>query len=122
MGGKPTPAIGFAGGIERLLLALDAEKITISEPLRPDYYVVAMGESAREWIIPYINKIRLAGLYVEFDPDKQSFKAQLKAADGSGARYAMIIGEDEMKAGKVMLKDLSSGTQELISPEDIASR
>lgn len=122
VGGKPTPAIGFAGGIERLLLALDAEKISLSEPIRPDYYVVAMGESAREWIIPYINKFRLAGLYVEFDPDKQSFKAQLKAADGSGARYAMIIGEDEMKAGKVMLKDLSSGTQELISPEDIASR
>jgi histidyl-tRNA synthetase len=114
IGGKACPAIGFAGGIERLLIALENEGIAIGKEALPDLYIVAMGEEARRFILPEINKLRLRGLVVEFDPDKASFKAQLKAANHCKARFAAIIGEDEMKSHTVALKDLTTGEQEMV--------
>ncbi len=119
VGGKSIPAIGFAGGFERLLLALDEEKVILGDAPVPDVYIITMGQSAQELILPYINKLRSAGVYAEFDPDKTSFKAQLKAADNSKARFAMIIGEDEVASGKVVLKDLSSGEQSIYPLEPL---
>lgn len=122
IGGKPTPAIGFAGGLERLLIALENEGLEIGKEAVPDLFVVAMGDEARAFILPEINKLRQAGLAVEFDPDKASFKAQLKAANHCKARYAAIIGEDELRNGTVALKDLNSGEQESVALPDLASR
>ena len=120
MGGKQTPAIGFAGGIERLLLALEAEGIKLAEAPRPDIYVIAMGSEARDYILPYINSLRLAGISTAFDPDKVSFKALLKAADSSHARYAAIIGTDEISNGQVMLKNMTTGEQKAVPVGNLA--
>ena len=119
VGGKSTPAIGFAGGIERLLLALEAEGISLAEAPRPDIYLIAMGIEARDYILPYINLWRVSGISVAFDPEKTSFKALLKAANGSQAKFAVIIGEDEVRCGKVMLKNLQTGEQKAIKPDQL---
>lgn len=111
IGGKMTPAIGFAGGFERLLLALEEEKINFVEEPKPDAYFVCIGENVRLQILPYLNSLRTMGLKVEYEPDKNSLKAQLKAADACGARFAIIIGEDELANKKVNIKDLQTGEQ-----------
>lgn len=111
IGGKSIPAIGFAGGFERLLLALEEEKIELISPSKPDAYLVCVGENTRLQILPYLNALRTKGLIVDYDPDKSSLKAQLKSADTSGAKYAIIIGENELATKTVNLKNLQTGEQ-----------
>lgn len=111
IGGKSIPAIGFAGGFERLLLALEEEKIELIPPSKPDAYLVCVGENTRLQILPYLNALRTNGLIVDYDPDKSSLKAQLKSADTSGAKYAIIIGENELATKTVNLKNLQTGEQ-----------
>ncbi|HQO18603.1 MAG TPA: histidine--tRNA ligase [Candidatus Cloacimonas sp.] len=111
IGGKSIPAIGFAGGFERLLLALENEHIELGLPPKPDAYFVCVGENTRMQILHYLNTLRTKGLFIDYDPDKNSFKAQLKAADASGAKYAIIIGENELAAKTVNLKNMQTGEQ-----------
>jgi histidyl-tRNA synthetase len=121
IGGKPTPAIGFAGGIERLLIALENEGISLGESPGTDLYLIPMGEQARDFILPWINRWRMEGITIGFDPDKSSFKSQLKAANNSQARFAAIIGEDELAQESLMLKDMQSGEQSLIKLSELVS-
>lgn len=111
VGGKAIPAIGFAGGIERLLLALEQEKIDFAKRQVPDVYLVCLGDLARKKMLGYLNALRTKGLYVDYDPDKSSLKAQFKAADNSQARFALIVGDSEIEAGEIKLKNLSTGEQ-----------
>ena len=111
IGGKSIPAIGFAGGFERLLWALEEENIDLASAPKPDAYFVCVGENTRMQILPYLNALRTKGLLVDYDPDKNSLKAQLKAADASGAKYAIIIGENELAAKTVNFKNLQTGEQ-----------
>jgi histidyl-tRNA synthetase len=119
IGGKDTPAVGIAGGFERLLLSLEQEGIVLGEENRSDAFLILMGEAARETGIELLAEWRLAGLGVAYDPEKESFKAQLKAADSAGARYALIIGEDEVKSDQVTVKDLKSGEQSAVPVRDL---
>ena len=120
IGGKSIPALGFAGGFERLLLALDEEKVSLGRPPVPDIYVITMGKAAQQLLLPYINRLRQAGIYAEYDPDKTSFKAQLKAADNSQARFALIVGEDELASRSVVLKNLQNGQQQTTPLEPLS--
>jgi len=119
IGGKSTPAVGIAGGFERLLLSLEQEQIIVGEKNNPDGYLILLGNEAKELGISLLASWRKAGLAVAFDPEKESFKAQLKAADNQQARFALIIGEDEVKAGIITVKDLQSGEQIACKAEDI---
>ena len=121
VGGKSVPAIGFAGGFERLLLALEEESIQIGAIPRPDAYALAMGEAAAIALLPVIYGLRNLGVKVDHDPEKGSFKAQMKAANHSGARFALIIGEDELAANSIILKDMESGNQHSLPLNDIKS-
>ncbi|HRX76972.1 MAG TPA: histidine--tRNA ligase, partial [Candidatus Cloacimonadota bacterium] len=109
VGGKDTPGIGFAGGFERLLLALEKENIQLPQSPNPALFMVLMGEEAVDFALPLIAELRQKGIYVDYNPEKGSFKAQLKAADSMNARYALIIGEQEAISRTLVLKDLSSG-------------
>jgi len=122
IGGKDTPAIGFAGGFERLLLALEKGNVVLPESQSPDLYMVLMGKDAQDFALPLISSLRSQGIAVDYNPDKASFKAQLKAADSSGARFAVIVGEDEARNRSVMLKDLQSGEQHSLRPEELLSQ
>ena len=120
MGGPDTPAVGFALGIERILLALQGEGAVAPGPTPLDAFVVdfAGGEAARDLTA----RLRAAGFRVDRSFDARSPKAQFKAADRSGARLALVVGPDEAAAGTVGIKDLQKGgEQATVALEEIVA-
>jgi histidyl-tRNA synthetase len=113
MGGKGAPAIGFGLGIERLLLLLEALGLQGPDPA-PAAYCVLGSEAAAEKAIPVVEALRAAGIAVVMHAGGGSFKSQLKKADSSGARYALIFGDDEIAQGVVTVKALREGTGEQV--------
>jgi len=119
IGGKDIPAVGIAGGFERLLLSLEQSGIKLGARPVPLAYLVLVGEQAKQLGLKLLSEWRQAGLAIAYDPEKETFKAQLKAADNQGVRYALIIGEDEVKSGIVTIKDLNSGEQITCQTSDV---
>jgi histidyl-tRNA synthetase len=121
VGGPPTAGIGFGIGIERLLLACDAEGTFATDPVPADAFVVDLtgGEAARD----VVDELRRAGLTALRAYDGRSTKSQMKQADKSGARFAVIIGDEELVAGVVTLKPLrQAGEQETVARPDLVGR
>jgi histidyl-tRNA synthetase len=115
-GGKPTPAVGFAAGIERILLLLDSNK-TNQKPL--DVYFVYSGEAAFKKSIKLLLKLRKNNISADMDPEFSGFKSQFKKADRENAGFTVIIGEDEVKNKNITIKNMASGDQEKIDEEKI---
>jgi histidyl-tRNA synthetase len=111
IGGKPMPGVGFAGGFERLLLSMESENLFSGDEIIPTVYIVAIGEKAQTKVAQIISLLRSNNISVEYDPDKTSLKAQMKAADKVKAKYAVILGEDELERGVVTLKNLQDRKQ-----------
>ena len=109
IGGKPAPACGYAMGVERLLALMREE--TLKRPA-PDVYLVRQGESAVNYGAAVAERLRDAGLSVALHCGGGSFKAQMKKADASGARYAVIVGDDEAGADELTLKPLRAEAQQ----------
>ncbi len=105
LGGKPAPACGYAMGVERLL-ALMVEMGVVAPTAGPDVYVVNVGEQATRFAMIVAETLRDAGLRVTLHCGGGSFKSQMKKADASGARHAVIIGDDEAVAGEASVKPL----------------
>ncbi len=116
LGGPPTPGIGFGIGIERLLLACDAEKVFAVDPPALDAFVVdvAGGTVARDLTAA----LRAAGLRADRAFDGRSMKSQLKSADRSGARWAVLVGPEELAAGTVTLRPLRTAGEQRPVPLD----
>lgn len=105
IGGKPAPACGFAMGVERLLALL--EEYAFQAPrVAPDVYLVHQGDAANKFAMVASEQLRDHGLHVLLHCGGGSFKSQMKKADASGARYALIIGDDEAGAEEVSIKPL----------------
>ena len=104
LGGKPTPGCGFGIGVERTLLLLEESKIDRRRV--PDAYIVHQGAGAAQFAFRAAESMRDRGLAVTLDCSGAGFKSQMKKADASGARYAVIIGDDEVAAGQVSVKSL----------------
>ena len=117
LGGPPTPGIGFGLGIERILLACDAEGVFAVPTSRTEAFVVDLvgGEAARDLTAA----LRAAGVSADRAFDARSMKAQMKQADRSGARLALIVGEDERAAGTVTIRDLRSHDQQQVAQTDL---
>ena len=111
LGGKPTPGIGFAAGIERLLLASQSEH----KPENIQIYFVGIGDSVRATLITLAENLRKNNFKTSFDYLRRSMKAQMREANKLGAQYAIILGEDELKDKSVIIKDLSTSDQEKIA-------
>ncbi|MDC8445573.1 MAG: histidine--tRNA ligase [Nitrosomonas sp.] len=111
IGGKPAPACGFAMGVERLLALMHECGKTIAQPA-PDIYIVHQGVQAAEYAWQVAEYLRDANCRVVLHCGGGSFKAQMKKADASGARYALIIGDDEALARQVTLKSLREFTDQ----------
>ena len=113
LGGPPTPGIGFGSGIERVLLTCDAEGVFPTPDRAVDVFVVDVtgGEHARDLTL----ELRRLGIAVDRAYDSRSMRAQMKAADRSGARIVVIVGEDEVESGVVTVRDLrgDSGQQQM---------
>ena len=119
LGGKNMPGIGFAGGFERLILSMEEEKLSFGLQQVPKVYLVALGTEARIAGLKLIMEMRRMGISTEYDPDKTSMNAQMKMANRTGAEFALILGEDELKNNNIILKDLTKGEQKIIKIPDI---
>ena len=122
LGGKNVPGIGFAGGFERLILAMEKEGLSFGEKPKPEAFMVAMGNNAQNTAVKLLELLRSKGISAEYDISKTSFRSQLKAADKSGAKFAIIIGEDELKNNSFSLKNLESGKQKMFSKEELLEK
>ena len=109
LGGPKTPGLGFAMGLERLLLVLEAQKIDFPEERRCELYIANIGEEAGRKAGELTNSLRQEGFYVECDTMDRSLKAQMKYADKIGARMSMVLGEDELKNGSARVKNMETG-------------
>ena len=120
LGGKPAPACGFALGVERLIDLLEAEGAQVPRPT-PDLYVVHQGDAAAQWAWSVCERLRDHGLAVVLHGSGGNFKSQLRKADASGARFALVLGEDEAAARKVSLKPLrQAAAQMLVDVDEVA--
>ena len=118
-GGSSTPAIGFASGIERLLLVMKAQDRfeNIENPL--DVYICAIGENASNISMIWLQKLRKLGFRVDRDFLKRSVKAQMRDAHRQNAKIVLLLGDNEIKDKSFSVKDMDSGNQSQISFKNI---
>ena len=118
LGGKHLPSLGFAMGIERLLMLMDKQGIEIPKPSTCDLYVAVMGESASLKSFEIIKAVRSCGLIAETDVVGRGLRAQMKYADKIGAKFSMVLGDNEIEQGKAVIKNMSRGEQTEIVLDD----
>lgn len=121
-GGPRSPGVGFALGMERLLLALEHEKIDLSLNDTLDVYVVAIGDEVQSEAVRLIYQLRKAGLVADKDYQQRGVKAQFKAANRLEAKYVVVIGEEEKNRGTVKLRSMDSRTEEEIKQEQLIDK
>jgi histidyl-tRNA synthetase len=119
LGGPPTPAVGFAMGVERIILTLPGDADSFDP--RTDVFLAALGDAARLHCLKLAQALRRAGWRADFDHRGGSMKAQLKRADRVRARAAVIVGDDELAARTVVLKDMSAGAQSVVPEAELAA-
>ncbi|NLV68058.1 MAG: histidine--tRNA ligase [Spirochaetes bacterium] len=107
--GKPTPGVGFAAGMERINLLIEDAKIPRSGP---ECFIMHSGGDSLVKGVQLVNMLHGVGISADIDPEVKGFKSQMKRADRENARFALIIGDNELASGRVSVKDLSSGSQE----------
>ncbi|HET6568705.1 MAG TPA: histidine--tRNA ligase [Rhodothermales bacterium] len=118
---EPVPAVGFAAGMERLFLALLAQGTPLPEPSVPDVFIVALGEEAARWAFSEVQRLRAAGLHVAYDLKGRSMKAQMREANRQNAPFTIIVGKDELDAGRAQVKTMSTGEQAEIAFPDLTA-
>ena len=124
LGGKPTPAFGFALGLERLLALLEAGDVEMPAQ-QPHVYLVLSGQAAVQRGMVFAEQLRDAvpGLQLQSNCGDGSFKSQFKRADKSGAQLALVMGDDEVAQGNVILKSLRDDSgQTMLAQQDVAAR
>ncbi|MGH2703812.1 MAG: histidine--tRNA ligase [Actinomycetota bacterium] len=119
LGGGPLPGIGFALGIDRIALALEAEGEETATGL--DVYVASVGEEARRRAFVIATDLRRRGLACDLDLDGRGLRTQLKAADRAGARHAVVVGERDLAEGGVTVRDMASGREERVPVDALAA-
>lgn len=121
LGGPPTPGVGFGLGLDRVLLAMEEEGLELPAPRDLACFVVALGERARAAGAGLVRELRAAGIAAASTLGERPLKAQLRAADRAGARFAAILGEREVAEGLVTLRRLSDGAQEEVPSGDVVN-
>jgi histidyl-tRNA synthetase len=121
LGGKSTPALGFAGGVDRTIEYIQAKEIEIQDGVHHEVFVAQIGEEARKKCFRLMNDLWRAGVDAEGSLSKGGISDQLKAASKLGARYCLMIGQKEAFDGTVIVKEMNSGTQEIIPVEKVVS-
>lgn len=114
LGGKPTPAVGMATGIERIILNLKRQGIEPPSRSGSDVFVACAGDAAREQAVDLLARLRRGGIPAESAFDRKSLKGQLRQADARSARFVLILGEDEVRDGVVTVRTMDGGGQERV--------
>lgn len=118
LGGVPTPALGFAMGIERLIMTMESQGCDFIEPKKCALYIAAMDDTAMEKAIVLTKTLRDDGIWAEYDLAGRGLKAQMKYANKLGADFSMVLGSNEIESGKANLKNMETGEQTEISLGD----
>lgn len=116
--GKPTPAVGFATGLERIILNLQKQGLEPPAVSTAKVYVAHLGAEARKEAVRLSARLRQAGIGATLAVDDRSLKAQLKQANAQGFSHAVIIGEEELRTGSVVLRDMAQGEQTQLSLDE----
>ncbi len=119
LGGKPTPGVGFAAGVERLIMAL--EMSAHPQPAGPKLFLVALDDASRTWAFLKACELRNQGIAVETDYLGRSIKAQMREANRQNAGYVIVVGEQELQTKSVNLKEMKTGSEKKIRIEEIDS-
>ncbi len=119
LGGNPTPALGFATGIERIILSLKKQKADIPPIPAPEVFIAHVGCKAKTEAVKLAAGLRQSGIGVLQASGSKSLKAQLRQANNFGTRYAIIIGETELETGTVILRDMTTAKQEAMPQADL---
>ncbi|MFZ2562606.1 histidine--tRNA ligase [Corynebacterium variabile] len=119
LGGQDLSGIGFGLGVDRTVLALAAEGVTPTSGRRVDVYGVPMGVDAKKKLAVIIDKLRRAGVSADMSYGDRGLKGAMKGADRAGARFALVLGEQELADGTVVLRDLSSRDQHEVALQDV---
>jgi histidyl-tRNA synthetase len=121
LGGEPTPGIGFGLGLERVLLAMEREGLPLPRPEPLAVFLVALGETARKEARALLRSLREQGLPADASLEERPLKAQLKMADRAEARFAAILGEQELAEGMITLRRMADGHQERVKLSEVGS-
>lgn len=122
LGGQPLSGIGFGLGIDRTVLALAAEGKSAGSPARCEVFCVPMGDAAKSTLVPIAHGLRAAGIRADLAYGGRGVKGAMKAADRSGAVVALVLGERELEAGEIVVKDLRTGEQHTVPLDDVVAR
>lgn len=123
LGGQSLPSLGYAMGLERLLMVMDNQGIEIPKNDNCSLYVVGLGDEACKKAFTVINDVRAFGLYAETDVVGRGLRAQMKYADKIGAKFSMVLGDNELEQGKVKVKNMTSGEQiEMLLDDSFAEK
>ncbi|HYT57431.1 MAG TPA: histidine--tRNA ligase [Verrucomicrobiae bacterium] len=112
LGGPAIPGVGFAMGVERLTMLLRLQEGAMAKG--PELFVVWVGEKARDWAFPVVHRLRQKGIAVEMEGEARSLKSQMRRADKFKAVSVLIVGDDELANGRVVLRDMATKQQEEI--------
>jgi histidyl-tRNA synthetase len=115
LGGKPTPGIGFAAGIERLMMVLDKSGTPVLSVPPPDLFFVALDDHARTWSFGKAYELRRSGISAEIDYLARSVKAQMREANRQSARYVLVVGESELASRSGKIKNMKTGEETAVS-------
>ncbi|MFE5077298.1 histidine--tRNA ligase [Streptomyces halstedii] len=121
IGGPALPSVGWALGVDRTVLALEAEGVTLDIPATTSVYAVPLGEEARRVLFGLVTELRKAGVATDFAFGGRGLKGAMKSANRSGARYTVVAGERDLAEGNVQLKDMESGEQQAVAVGDLVA-
>ena len=119
VGGKPCPAVGFGMGLERLILTLESLGLSVGEEEVPTLYIASLSVKAKDMIMPFAMNLRQNGISVEIDLMDRAFKGQMKYANKIGAKYLLVLGDDELQTNEAKIKDMASGEETPIKLNEI---
>ena len=119
LGGQALSGIGFGLGVDRTLLALQAEGAIVGSPARCEVFGVPLGERAKDQLVRIAGELRAAGVRVDLAYGGRGLKGAMKAADRSGARLALVVGDRDVESGQVGVKDLTTGSQQTVALADL---
>lgn len=115
LGGRPTPACGFAFGVDRLILAIKRKNLEVPELEKAVVFLAQLGENARRKILTLFEELRKEGIHAAASFSKEGLKTQLEMANKLGAKFVLILGQKEVNDGTAIIKDMESGVQEIVN-------
>ena len=122
LGGRPTPGVGFGSGLERLLIALEAQGVELPSPTKPLIWIATMGDAAKSVTWQLLSELRAAGFSADMDLTGRGAKGQFKLADREKAKFCVIVGDDEVKNNTVVLKDMTTTQQQSIARSELLAK